>query len=66
MFTTPNSSWPCVKALFYSVYNQPDTAADNDQFDRVVDALAIKLSAVADHLEPRRHPRLHHVPQEAW
>ena len=54
MSATPKSSWPWVKALLHSVYDQPDTDAVNDQFDRIVDALANKLPAVADHLETAR------------
>jgi len=54
MATTPKSSWPWVKALLHSVYDQPDAAAVHAQFDRIVDALASKLPAVAEHLETAR------------
>ena len=54
MSATPKSSWGWVKALLHSVYDQPDTDAVHAQFDRVVDALAGKLPAVADHLEQAR------------
>ena len=67
MSATPKSSWPWVKALLHSVYDQPDNGAVNAQFDRIVDALAGKLPAVADHLEgPGRHPGLHRFPKEIW
>jgi transposase-like protein len=54
MSVTPKSSWPWVKTLLHSVYDQPDANAVHDQFDRVLDALAGKLPAVVDHLEAAR------------
>ena len=54
MSVTPKSSWPWVKALLHSVYDQPDADAVHAQFDRVVDALSVKLPAVAEHLETAR------------
>ena len=54
MATTPKSSWPRVKALLHSVYDQPDAGALHDQFGRIVDALTTKLPTVADHLEAAR------------
>ena len=68
MSATPKSSWPWVKALLHSVYDQPDTDAVNDQFDRIVDALANKLPAVADHLETARADILAFTafPKEVW
>ena len=43
----------------------PTPTSVHAQFDRVLDALAEKLPAVAEHLDarPRRHARLHRVPQ---
>ncbi|MFZ0529872.1 MAG: IS256 family transposase [Propionicimonas sp.] len=68
MSATPKSSWPWVKALLHSVYDQPNKAAVNDQFDRIVDALAGKLPAVADHLEAARADILAFTafPKEVW
>jgi transposase-like protein len=68
MSTTPKSSWPWVKALLHSVYDQPDADAVNDQFGRIVDALANKLPAVADHLETARADILAFAafPKEVW
>jgi putative transposase len=68
MATTPKSSWPWVKALLHSVYDQPDAVAVNDQFDRIVDALASKLPAVAEHLETARPDILAFTsfPKEIW
>lgn len=54
MSQTPKSSWPWVKALLHSVYDQPDAQAVHDQFDRIVDALGGKLPAVADYLSDAR------------
>jgi transposase-like protein len=54
MQVTPKSSWGWVKALLHSVYDQPDADAVHAQFDRIVDALADKLPAVAAHLEDAR------------
>ena len=68
MSATPKSSWGWVKALLHSVYDQPDKGAVNDQFDRIVDALAGKLPAVADHLEAAREDILAFTsfPKEIW
>jgi putative transposase len=51
MAVTPKSAWGWVKALLHSVFDQPDAEAVHAQFDRVIDALATKLPAVAEHLE---------------
>jgi transposase-like protein len=54
MVATPKSAWGWVKALLHSVYDQPDATAVHAQFDRVLDALAEKLPAVAEHLDTAR------------
>jgi transposase-like protein len=54
MAVTPKSSWPWVKALLHSVYDQPDAAAVHAQFDRILQALAEKFPTVAAHLEHAR------------
>ena len=54
MAVTPKASWPWVTALLHSVYDQPDAAAVHAQFDRILDALAEKLPAVAEHLDQAR------------
>ena len=68
MSVTPKSSWPWVKALLHSVYDQPDADAVHAQFDRVVDALTDKLPAVAQHLEGARADILAFTafPKELW
>jgi len=54
MSATPKSSWPWVKTLLHSVYDQPDADAVHAQFDRAVDTLADKLPDVAEHLDNAR------------
>ena len=68
MAVTPKSSWGWVKALLHSVYDQPDAAAVHAQFDRIVDTLAGKLPAVAEHLETARADLLAFTafPKEIW
>ncbi|KRF21241.1 transposase [Nocardioides sp. Soil797] len=68
MSMTPKSSWGWVKALLHSIYDQPDADAVHAQFDRVVDALAEKLPAVAEHLENARADILAFTafPKEIW
>ena len=68
MSVTPKSSWPWVKALLHSIYDQPDAESVHAQFDRVLDALAGKLPAVADHLEAARADILAFTafPKEIW
>ncbi|MET3719380.1 transposase-like protein [Arthrobacter sp. UYEF21] len=54
MSLTPKTSWPWVKTLLHSVYDQPDADAVHAQFDRVLRAPEEKLPNVADHLETAR------------
>src|SRR5699024_2141204 len=51
MSPTPKTMWPAVKAMLHSVYDQPDAAAVEAQFDRLLDYTAEKLPEVADHLD---------------
>lgn len=68
MAACPKSSWPWVRALLHSVYDQPDAASVHAQFDRVLDALADKLPKVAEHLEGARADVLAFTafPKEVW
>jgi len=68
MAATPKASWPWVRALLHSVYDQPDATSVHAQFDRVLDALADKLPKVAEHLEAARADVLAFTPfpQEVW
>jgi transposase-like protein len=54
MAVTPKSARGWVRALLHSVYDQPDAASVHARFDRVLDALAGKLPAVAEHLDAAR------------
>ena len=68
MSATPKSSWPWVKTLLHSVYDQPDADAVHAQFDLVLNALEEKLPAVATHLEGARADVLAFTgfPKEIW
>jgi len=68
MSVTPKASWPWVKAMLHSIYDQPDGPSVHAQFDRVINALADKLPAVADHLEGARADILAFTafPKEIW
>jgi putative transposase len=68
MSITPKSSWPWVRTMLHSIYDQPDAEAVHAQFDRVITALAGKLPDVADHLEAARADILAFTafPKEIW
>ena len=68
MSITPKTSWPWVKTILHSIYDQPDAPSVHAQFDRVINALAEKLPAVADHLEGARADILAFAafPKEIW
>lgn len=68
MAATPKASWPWVRALLHSVYDQPDAASVHAQFDRVLDALADNLPKVAAHLEAARADVLAFTafPKQLW
>jgi transposase-like protein len=68
MSATPKSAWGWVKALLHSVYDQPDAKAVHAQFDRVLDTLAEKLPAVAEHLDAARSDILAFTsfPKDIW
>ncbi|HEX2142509.1 MAG TPA: IS256 family transposase [Candidatus Limnocylindria bacterium] len=68
MAATPKASWPWVRALLHSVYDQPDATSVHAQFDRVLDAVADKLPKVAEHLDTARPDVLAFTgfPKELW
>jgi transposase-like protein len=68
MSATPKASWPWVKTLLHSVYDQPDAASVHTQYDRLVDAVAGKLPKVAEHLDAARADVLAFTgfPKELW
>jgi putative transposase len=68
MSTVPKSSWPWVKTLLHSVYDQPDAESVHAQFDRVLDALEHKLPKAFAHLDAARADILAFTvfPKELW
>lgn len=68
MTITPKSSWPWVKTLLHTIYDQASAAEVHAQFDRVLDALTEKLPAVAAHLDEARADILAFTgfPRELW
>ena len=68
MAATPKASWPWVKTLLHSVYDQPDAASVHAQYDRLVEAVAGKLPKVAGHLDAARADVLAFTgfPKEIW
>ncbi len=68
MAVTPKASWPWVRALLHSVYDQPDAASVSAQFDRVLEALTDKQPRVAEHLDQARVDVLAFTafPKELW
>jgi putative transposase len=68
MSATPKASWPWVKTMLHSVYDQPDAASVHAQYDRLVDAVTDKLPTVAEHLDAARPDVLAFTgfPKELW
>jgi putative transposase len=68
MSATPKASWPWVKTLLHSVYDQPDAASVHAQYDRLIDAIEGKLPKVAGHLDAARADVLAFTgfPKELW
>src|SRR5699024_5394023 len=68
MSVCPKNLWPAVKAMLHSVYDQPDAASVNAQFDRLLDYVAEKLPAVHNHLDAARADILAFTsfPTEVW
>jgi transposase-like protein len=54
MAACPKASWPGVRAMLHSVYDQPDADSVHAQYDRLIATVADKLPKVADHLEAAR------------
>ncbi|OBF72173.1 transposase, partial [Mycobacterium sp. 852002-51759_SCH5129042] len=68
MSITPKSSWPWVRTLLHSVFDQADTESVAAQYDRMLDALTEKLPKVAAHLDAARADLLSftHFPKQIW
>ncbi|WP_409046910.1 IS256 family transposase [Microbacterium sp. HA-8] len=54
MSVCPKSMWPAVKAMLHSVYDQPDAASVNAQFERLLDYVEEKLPDAFAHLDTAR------------
>ncbi len=68
MSVTPKTMWPAVKAMLHSVYDRPDAASVQAQFDRLLDYTSDKLPAVAEHLDAARADVLAFTsfPKDVW
>ena len=68
MGVTPKTSWPWVKTLLHSIFDQPEKDEVHAQFDRVLDALWDKLPRSAEHLESAREEILAFAsyPKKVW
>jgi putative transposase len=68
MSVTPKASWPWVRTLLHSVYDQPDSASVHDQYGPLIDAITEKLPKVAAHLDAARADVLAFTsfPKELW
>ncbi|WP_425300260.1 IS256 family transposase [Nocardia farcinica] len=68
MSITPKTSWPWVRTLLHSVFDQADPESVGSQYDRMLDALAEKLPKVAAHLDAARADLLAFTsfPKQIW
>ncbi|MCW2651713.1 MAG: transposase, mutator type, partial [Mycobacterium sp.] len=68
MSVTPKSSWPWVRTVLHSIFDQPDAESVVAQYDRVLDALTDKLPKVAEHLDGARADLLAFTafPKQIW
>ena len=68
MSACPKSSWPAVKAMLHSVYDQPDAASVHAQYDKLLDTVAAKLPDVHNHLDAARADVLAFTtfPRDLW
>ena len=68
MSITPKTSWPWVRTLLHSVFDQADPESVAAQYDRMLDALTEKLPKVAAHLDAARADLLAFTtfPKQIW
>ncbi|WP_343908748.1 IS256 family transposase, partial [Brachybacterium fresconis] len=68
MSACPKTAWPAVKAGLHAVYDQPDAASVNAQFDRLLEQTSERWPDLADHLAGAREDLLAFTsfPKEIW
>lgn len=68
MSVCPKASWPWVRTLLHSVFDQADAESVAAQYDRMLDALSQKLPKVAEHLDQARADLLAFTtfPKQIW
>ncbi|MBF6445559.1 IS256 family transposase [Nocardia farcinica] len=68
MSICPKTSWPWVRTLLHSVFDQADPDSVHAQYDRMLDALGEKLPKVAEHLDTARADLLSFTafPKQIW
>lgn len=68
MSVCPKTMWPAVKAMLHSVYDQPDRASVEAQFERLLDYVEEKLPDVHNHLDQARADILAFTqfPKDVW
>ncbi|MGY1960766.1 IS256 family transposase [Nocardia gipuzkoensis] len=68
MSVCPKSSWPWVRTLLHSVFDQADAESVAAQYDRMLDTLTEKLPKVAAHLDTARADLLAFTafPKQIW
>ncbi|MGY5280808.1 IS256 family transposase [Nocardia gipuzkoensis] len=68
MSICPKTSWPWVRTLLHSVFDQADPESVAAQYDRMLDALTEKLPRVAAHLDGARADLLAFTafPKQIW
>lgn len=68
MSITPKASWPWVRTLLHSVFDQADTESVDAQYDRMLDTLSEKLPKTAAHLDAARADLLAFTafPKQIW
>ncbi|PXY16968.1 IS256 family transposase [Prauserella flavalba] len=68
MSVCPKASWPWVRTLLHSVFDQADAESVAAQYDRTLDALSHKLPKVAEHLDAARADLLAFTafPKQIW
>ncbi|SFJ57046.1 IS256 family transposase [Amycolatopsis sacchari] len=68
MSVCPKSSWPWVRTLLHSVFDQADAESVAAQYDRMLDTLSGKLPNVAEHLDTARADLLAFTafPKQIW